>query len=48
MTQKMSDKAIDTYNSTIQLVLDCHNNQGICDKAFNKRFLTFTYTFFFL
>ena len=35
----MCDKAVNTYNSTIQFVHDCYKTQEMCDKAGNKCFL---------
>ena len=32
-TQKMCNKAIDTYTSAIQFVLDQYKTQRMCDKA---------------
>ena len=37
----MCDKAVNTYPSTIELVLECYKVQKICDKAFNKCLFVF-------
>ena len=41
MIQKICDKAVNTYPSTIQFVSDCYKTQEMCDEAFNKYFIEF-------
>ena len=41
----MCDKAVTTYDSTIQFVPDCYKTQEICDKTVTRCFLSFIYIF---
>ena len=41
MIQKICDKAVNTYPSTIQFVSDCYKTQEMCDETFNKYFIEF-------
>ena len=38
MTQKIFDKTINSYPSTIRFVPECLTTQKMCDKAVNRRF----------
>ena len=37
----MCDKAVKTYDSTIQFVPDCYKTQEMCDKTVNRCFVVF-------
>ena len=39
----MCDKAVNTYDSTIQFFPDCFKIQEMLDKIVNRRFLAFIY-----
>ena len=41
-TQKMCDKVVDTYPSTLKFVPECFVIQEMCDKAVNRCFLYLT------
>ena len=38
LTQKICDKAVNTYPSTIKFVPECFMTQEMCDKAVNRSF----------
>ena len=39
----MCNKAVNTYDSTIQFVSDCYKSQEVCDKASSRCFLAFVF-----
>ena len=41
MIQKICDKAVSTYPSTVQFVPNCYKTQEMCDEAFKKYFIEF-------
>ena len=41
MTQKMCDKAVNTYPSTIKCVPEYYKTQEMCNKAVNRFFFAF-------
>ena len=43
ITEKMWDKAVNTYHSTMQFIPDCNRTQERCDEAANVCFLAFIY-----
>ena len=43
ITEKMRDKAVNTYHSTMQFIPDYNRTQERCDEAANVCFLAFIY-----
>ena len=43
ITEKMWDKAVNTYHSTMQFIPDCNRTQERCDEVANVCFLAFIY-----